>query len=129
MVGSLGPWASILGLTAAGTDGDGVYTLAFAIIAGIALWRALVVGSSGMLIGCAANSAIVLAIGAYHFQRISRGLSSDELSTGNELSDAFAEGLASTVSVGWGLYLVVLGALATIGASVAAWRLQTNAPA
>lgn len=126
VIGSLGPWGTVLGFSVAGTDGDGIYTLGFGVIAAVALWRAWATGASGMLTGCAALAGIVLAIGIYHYQRIVRGPDADDLATGNELSDAFTAGLASTVSVGWGLYVLILGAAATLAASLVAWRLQTS---
>lgn len=124
-VGSLAPWATFLGFTLAGTDGDGLYTLAFGAMAGLALWRAWTSNASGMLTGCAALAGIVLAIGVYDYQHIARGPSPDDLGSGDDLASTLAEGLASTVSVGWGLYLLILGAVATAGAALMAWRLQT----
>jgi hypothetical protein len=126
VMGSLGPWGTVFGISVAGTKGDGVYTLAFGVMAAVALWRAWATGGSRMLTSCAALAGGVLAVGLYDYQRIARGPDPDEFTTGNELSDAFAEGIASTVAVGWGLYVLILGAAATLAASLVAWRLQTS---
>jgi hypothetical protein len=127
VVGALGPWATILGFSVAGTEGDGTYALVLALVAGLALWRAWSTASKGMLIACAALGALVLIIGIYDYDHISSASEAADVSEDADLESSLAAGFAGLVSIGWGLYVVILGAIATIAGALGAWQVQDRA--
>lgn len=124
VVGSLAPWATMLGFTINGPDVHGLYTLGFAVAAALALWRGWVENAPDMLLGCAAFAGVALAISVYNFQRISRGPSAEDLGGGEDLASVFAQSIASTMTVGWGLYVVLLGSAGATVAALGAWRFR-----
>lgn len=111
LVGSLGPWGTVFGISVAGTEGDGVITLILAILAaaGVFLTTTAVDGkprfkAQWLTIVFAAISAL---IGIIDFLDIS---SSDG------------------VSPGWGLWLVLLASIAlTVVGVLLMRRLKTAA--
>jgi len=108
VAGSLGPWATVLGVSVAGTRGDGRLTLIAAAVALLALVVFGAVGAGAALIA----SLVALGIGVYdlvHFQRA--------------VSHATVLGV-QVASAGWGLYLVIIGAAGAAAALVArSWAL------
>lgn len=104
-VGSLGPWISIMVLTATGTDGDGQLTL-IAALAGAALaggsfarprlgWGAL---------GC---GLVVAGIAIYHLATV-----------GSHTTELLDQTL--TASAGWGLWLTAAGGLGMVAGGLVA---------
>lgn len=104
-IGSLGPWAKVLFITANGLDGDGWITLlaGLAALAGFAVylrsqnrprpaWPLVLILVAGIVAG---------ATGAYDWSRIQRVVSDSP-----SKDDPF--NFSSAVSVGWGLVLVTL---------------------
>jgi hypothetical protein len=107
-IGSLLPWANIRtifgSIGVAGTDGDGVITLAAAVVlALLALLLLLQPQRAGSVTMYAAGLCAVLiaGVGVYDFSNVSDGI-----------SEASGDGVSA--SVGAGLYLVVLGGAAAI---------------
>jgi hypothetical protein len=99
-IGSVGPWATSPLTSASGTSGDGVITLIAAVlIAGAALFTA----SRGLL-----GLLIVVAggVGIY-----------DLIHEHNKLQSVTLGGVQID-HVGWGLYVVVVGALIALGGLV-----------
>lgn len=91
VLGAIGPWATAFGLSKAGTEGDGVITLIGAILVLVLVtrwWRP----TAALVI-----AGLIAAVVAYDFIDIS----------GTDL-----------VSVGWGLYLSVVGAVALVYATL-----------
>jgi hypothetical protein len=124
-VGSLGPWATALGLSTAGTDGDGVLTLIFAVGIGALLWAAWSSGRRGPLIACAIVAVLVAATGIYNISEINdTDQLARDLSEGEDLMGALEiQANASNLrSVGWGLYVVVIGAAGVALGSLALRR-------
>lgn len=112
VIGSLGPWASVLGLSVSGIDGDGVLTLGLGIIAAAGT---LVVRSDPQRprfqahrIAVAA-STLALLIAAYDTIDVS--------TTSGELAGETIRAYA-----GWGLWLTLLAALALTAVTVAVTR-------
>ncbi len=124
VVGSLGPWVIILGFSVSGTEGDGTYALLLALVAALALWRAWVTASKGMLIACAILGALMLAIGLYDYNHITSASEAVDVAEDVDLESSLAASFAGLASVGWGLYVVILGAAATIAGSLGAWQVQ-----
>jgi hypothetical protein len=121
VVGSLGPWATFLGFSIGGLDTDGTYTLAFGAMAGLALWRAWAIRTTGMMMGSAVLAGIVLATAIYDYQHIARGEGADDARAEGGLTGEIAASIIGSVSVGWGLYLVLAGAGVAVAASLAMW--------
>lgn len=97
-VGAFLPWASVGPFSVSGTDGDGVLTLILALVAGVIGVFALRKSSVGLAIGSLVAAGLSFAIAAYDIANIN--------SVGD--NDFFE------ASVGGGLYLTALGALAGI---------------
>jgi hypothetical protein len=96
-IGSLGPWVTSPLASASGTSGDGVFTLIGAVlIAGAALFTS---GRRLLL----ALVVIVGAIGIY-----------DLVHELDKVRSVKLEGL-QIYHVGWGLYVVVIGAVGALG--------------
>jgi hypothetical protein len=97
-IGSFLPWATIGAFSKAGTDGDGVLTLLLAVAAAAFGIFGLPRARKGMLIASLIAAVLILAIGAY-----------DMIDIGSTEGPFDIE-----VSVGGGLYLTVLGAIAGV---------------
>lgn len=124
-IGSLGPWAEGLGQTVPGTDMDGPYMLALALIALGALWVFAATGKQWpaavtLLLGIA-----VAAIGVIDFADINdttelmRDLSAGEDLLGALEVQANADQLRDPA---WGIYLVIAGGIVLAVASAVAWN-------
>ena len=105
VVGSLGPWATFLFVSANGTDGDGVLTLIFGVVVLVVAVLRLMRPAERQWLPWLAFVLLALsaAIGIYNWADIS--------STG--------DGELLGVNVGWGLVVTTLAAIA--GAAVALW--------
>lgn len=109
-VGSVGPWATVLGLISVdGTAGDGKITLAAAAVAGLACLR---MGPHGRR-----DLGAYVAVAAVLVGAVTAGYDLSNLSSA--IGSAGAGGIAQ---VGWGLYAVLAGALVTLGAIVSTVR-------
>lgn len=100
IAGSLGPWAKVAFLTKNGLDGDGVITLVLALVAGLAV---LVSGvrsrpPSRVLLGIC--GVLALAVTVFDVIDVS-GTEAGRIS----------------VSVGWGLWVALLGSLVLLVAA------------
>jgi hypothetical protein len=98
VIGSIGPWATLLALSVSGTRGDGKITLVVAVVA-VAL--ALIGRPSTMLIATlgSVGSGVIAAVDLTHIHRVV----ADVTLFGNHV-----------VSAGWGIYMVVVGALLAV---------------
>lgn len=113
VIGSLGPWATTIFASKAGTSGDGVFTLILAVVTALLLltmdpthrnWRVVVGAGLG---------AVALFIAVYDVIDIN---SSTQTVFGIE---------AQVVKVDWGLWLTALASAALI---VSCWLLRREAP-
>lgn len=94
VLGSFLPWARVLFFTLSGTDGDGTITL---ILGALAI-AGLFVKKNGAAIAVAVLFLIVAGIGIYDYANIS-----------NKIAQSDTEFIKDGVTVGVGLYLVILG--------------------
>lgn len=111
LIGSAGPWAKVWFITVSGLDGDGMLTVFIGLLAGILLtYRAVRANSSRWpaIIGLVAFTAC-FAIGLYDQNNI-QGL----------IDQSEAESNLVVAQVGWGLYLVIIGSIIGMLASLAA---------
>jgi hypothetical protein len=110
VIGALGPWVTVLGLTVGGTEGDGWIVIGAALVAGglviwhdrgPRLWKLAVVGLAGL---------VAFGTGAYDWSEIeSIAADAEEI-----------EGLFDvSVSVGWGLILCTIAAASLVAAVIA----------
>jgi hypothetical protein len=107
VVGGFGPWATVLGFSAAGTEGDGwiVIVIGVVVAAGLAaLNRSRVIGS-GAAISLLLAGGLVAGIAVYDITNIER------VAEGTFLEDA--------ISPGWGLYMVLAAGIVLLGTAVA----------
>lgn len=100
-LGAMGPWAKIGHTTASGVDGDGLYTLLLAIMAGFVLWRWSDTRQQEVLYGTMIIGAVSLVLAAFNAYDLRRALD------------------LPGVDIGWGLILTIAASVALIG--VAAW--------
>lgn len=118
VIGSLGPWARIFGLSVSGIDGDGILTLGLAVIATAAT---LVVRSSPQAPRfrahwiAAAASALALLVAVYDTLDVS--------TTSGEIA-----GETVRAYVGWGLWMTLLAALTLTIATVLVARRVGSQP-
>jgi hypothetical protein len=95
LVGSLGPWGTVLGISVAGTDGDGIFTLILALLAAGTIFMTASAGGTRPKFRAqwltVAFGALATLIGVIDFA----DLSSTEM-----------------VSPGWGIWLVLLAGIA-----------------
>ena len=96
VVGAFGPWASLFGISKSGMDGDGVITLALAVIVGIFLILNRVRGGNVPLAVLFIAGALALAISII------------------DVLDVRDKG----VDVGWGLWLTLAGSVVLLAAAV-----------
>lgn len=108
IIGSMLPWAtarSVFGsMSMSGIEGDGVITLVLG--AGLALAAWLRPGRRGWQAATLTGAGLVLAVGIL-----------DAVIIGGVVGDQYA-----TASIGAGLYIVLIGAALTGGATIAAMR-------
>ena len=100
-LGSVGPWATVLGLTIDGTSvarGDGKLTLALAVVAALLLATRRRLG----IALATATTVAAAAIAGYDFARIQR------IGTG---SGILRHVHIHVVTAGWGIYATLLGAV------------------
>jgi len=104
LIGSLGPWGTVLGLSVAGTEGDGVITLIFGVAAAIMVYLTVSAGASKPKFRA---QWVTVALGA--------------LTTVIAIFDIFDISSNEAVSPGWGIWLVLLagGALTFAGIQLA----------
>lgn len=107
IVGSLGPWATLLAASVPGTHGDGKITLGLAVIALVLV--ALSTSSKAATVIAAGISIGIAGIAGYDLVRIEHAAARVVL---------FG---AHAASAGWGVYIV------TIGGAVAALALLAHA--
>lgn len=119
-IGSFLPWATISGfveLSKNGTDGDGVISLAGALIlGGLAAWSLLGSWSTGRMVGALVVAVLVTLVAII-----------DIVDIASRFSDVDTEALGVDVSIGIGLWIVLLGGLAAVAGCITA--LATARPA
>ncbi len=117
LIGSTGPWAKVWFITVSGLDGDGKITAALALICGgLLAYRAAKPATSRWIPAVAAAAfAVCLIFGLYYLVDLQSFINEDQ-----------AEDDLFIVQVGWGLYVLVLGALGGIAASIASLRTDTS---
>jgi hypothetical protein len=87
VIGSLGPWASFGPFSASGTQGDGIVSLALAIVAAFMVWRWSGKPAMWKLVIALIAAVLALATTGYEVVHVSN----------------------SDLTVGWGLILALLG--------------------
>jgi hypothetical protein len=100
-LGAVGPWVQAGPVTASGVDGDGLYTLLFAIMAAFVFWRWSQFPQQEVLIGIMIIGAASLALAGFNAYDLRHALD------------------AGAVEIAWGLILTLAASVAMIG--VAAW--------
>lgn len=101
LVGSLGPWASVFGISVAGTDGDGLMTLLGALLAAGTVFLTVTAGAAKPKFKA---QWITVAIGV--------------LVALIALIDIIDLSSTEAVSVGWGIWLVLLAGAALTACGV-----------
>jgi Protein of unknown function (DUF2510) len=115
VLGSLLPWAKVTApfigtVTVSGTDGDGVLTLLGAVVAaGLAVLGFGARRSRGALIGTLVVGLLVAAVAVI-----------DMVDVSDRIADAEGGDLPVQASIGIGLWVTLLGALAVVGGCVLA---------
>lgn len=94
-VGSMGPWASVLFFSVAGTEGDGVITLIIGVVAALIAGFSLTRPSNGKFLVMALLLGGAALIGIYDWAELERLVDS---------TDPFR------IEVGWGLVLMTVAA-------------------
>lgn len=113
VVGSFGPWATVLeGIGKVnGTDGDGWITLALSLIGvGVFTWKPRLAITVGLALLCGLG---IVAVATVDLASLSRVVDESE----------FADALLDT---GWGLYFCLTGGWALVAISL--YQLLTEAP-
>jgi hypothetical protein len=113
-IGSFLPWATVSGgfvdISKNGMDGDGVITLVGALIfGGLAAWSLLGSWSKGRMIGALVVAVLVTLIAVI-----------DIADVASRFSDIDTEALGLDVSIGIGLWIVLLGGLVGVAGCVMA---------
>jgi hypothetical protein len=113
-IGSFLPWATVSGgfvdISKNGMDGDGVITLVGALVfGGLAAWSLLGSWSKGRMIGALVVAVLVTLIAVI-----------DIADVASRFSDIDTEALGLDVSIGIGLWIVLLGGLAGVAGCIMA---------
>ena len=115
VIGSLGPWATApFGVSKAGTEGDGVFTLILAVVAGVILLKTQG-RTRNAPIGLMIIGAISLVVGIIDINDVNE-----------KGSTALAGEEVDVVDVGWGLWLVTIGGAVLTAAGFVLRRLEPN---
>jgi hypothetical protein len=106
VIGSLGPWMTILFVDRTATDGDGAITLVLGIISAVALFVVFNLGRSRTKTSRMArlsNVAMLAGAGAFVVGVAGAG----------EVTSRHIEWFGTTINaqIGWGLWLVLIGSL------------------
>jgi hypothetical protein len=111
VIGSSGPWVSVLVFSANGTVGDGKFTLALGLISAAALLVAFLgkMRAFGHILAVTIG-VLVFAAGVYGVIHI----------TSQEKTDFFGSEIGA--EVGWGLWLVLIASVALIVTASIAFR-------
>jgi hypothetical protein len=107
VIGGFGPWATVLGFSANGTEGDGWIVIVVGIVVAArlaAVNRRRFIGT-GTAISLLLAGGLVAGIAVYDINNIER------LAEGTFLEDA--------ISPGWGLYMVLTAGVVVLGAAIA----------
>ncbi|RVW00837.1 hypothetical protein EF834_15665 [Rhodococcus spongiicola] len=117
MIGSVGPWVTIFGFSANGTEGDGVITLILGAAAAAALGVLLARNAPprfGIQWTGTAVGVIGLAIAIY-----------DMVNVSSEQEEFFGQMIGP--SIGWGLWLLLLSSIALcVTATIAAIQMRNR---
>ena len=107
-IGGFGPWVTVLGFSASGTEGDGWIVIAAAgVAAGLVFWHDNV--PSVWRLGAAALAgAVGFAVAAYDWTQIE--------SVAADANEEFGEFFEVAVSPGWGLIISVLASASLVTA-------------
>jgi hypothetical protein len=109
-IGSIGPWATILGVSVAGTRGDGKLTL------GLAIFAALMLAAQRRLPAAQHRLPVALAFLATLVAAIVAGYDLADIERTVNWVTIFG---VQAASAGWGLYVAVLGAVIALLALIA----------
>lgn len=116
VLGSLGPWASVLGFSANGIDGDGWFTLIFGLVAAVATWETVKHAPTPrfkaplVAVICA---GLAVALMVYEIINI--------YSSSSEFFDTTVR-----ASPGWGAWLATIGAIALAIGATRTWRTRES---
>jgi hypothetical protein len=97
VIGAFGPWAKVLSTSVNGLDGDGVLTLGLAVVAAVFVGLAYTKRAAPNKIALGVCGALALLISIIDIADVS-----------------------GDISVGWGLWLTLIGSLVLIAAAVMA---------
>ncbi len=106
-VGAFGPWQATFLVDRTGIEGDGVFTLGAAVIAGLVVYLAAAGSTWNLLAGVLAGLAAVVAI-------------VDLVRVANSSSEVFGRNV-HLVSPGWGLWVSAVAAVVLGVAAVTLW--------
>lgn len=115
VVGSFGPWATVLFFSVSGTEGDGVITLIIGIIAAVLSGLSMGSPSNVKFVILGVLHSIAMVIGIYDWSELESVI--DE-----------ANGAGVGASVGWGLVMMTLCAGAGALTSFASLRARSSIP-
>lgn len=101
IVSSVAPWATAAFISVPGTHADGKFTLALGCVAALALLIKAATTSRWPLVVAALAGALSLVVAVVDLTRVSSLVASDDLQGG-------------AVSIGWGLWMVAVGAVLLI---------------
>ncbi len=117
ILGSLGPWASVMGFSANGIDGDGFITIILGIVAAVATWETVTRSNAARFkapLVALVCGALALALMVYELINI--------YSSSSEFFDTTVR-----ASPGWGAWLTTLGAIALSIGALRLWRAAGSA--
>lgn len=117
IIGSLGPWMTFMGMSRTAMDGDGAITLVLGVVAIILLFVVLVRNGVAGTVLCALAAVLGVVCVVTAVVDIN-----DVTSRSAEL---FGRDLGA--QVGWGLWLMALGAVVmSVAAAIAGWQIRTQ---
>ncbi|MEG9224429.1 hypothetical protein [Aeromicrobium sp. Sec7.5] len=121
VIGSIGPWATVAGSSVGGLDGDGWITLVLALLAGGFCAAVFAPASVARIMRWFVLPWVLIALLVAVIDIV------DISSTSSEFSNQFSDDIF-TLSVGWGLWLVLAGSIVALVAAVALMIAPMPAP-
>jgi hypothetical protein len=108
VIGAIGPWAKVLSFTQNGLDADGVLTLGLAVVAAVFVGLAFRAKTAPNKFALGVPGALCLAIAILDIIDVKDAI--DEIGSGFE------------ASVGWGLWMTLVGSIVLVAAAVMQFR-------
>lgn len=107
IVSSVAPWATAAFISVPGTQADGMFTLALGCVAALVLLIKAATTSRWPLVVAALSGALSLVVAVVDLTRVSSFIADDDLNGG-------------MASIGWGLWMVAVGAILLVVGCVVA---------